>query len=242
MDGTALPLALIAAGSLPGVIAIIAVIILWQRRTVLEEQQTRMWVRLGYLWLALFCVVALILTWNVDADSTMVAFGWIALPAFVGIFGLWVFAERQRMTLEEFPSPRRMHEVSMDNRQELRYVTSELSNDLNRSLGAQGAVAKGAAVGLAAGQGDDIDRLIARLRSCIQRCNELDARYGLHLRRLKTMMDQTADGQYTAEQARQLEERQQTQHELDRSLDRLIDTAVDCRAAVNRSLQNVNWT
>ncbi|NUP98467.1 MAG: hypothetical protein HUU35_01295 [Armatimonadetes bacterium] len=244
MGGAVGPVLLMAVGALPGVVALVATVLLWRRRRVLEDDVVRGWVRLGYGWLAVFAVSAIFLTLNVDADPEMVALGWIGTPALASILGLWVFAERQRLTLEEFPSPRRMRTLSIDNRQELRYVTAELSNDLNRGVGSQTAVQRGGAIGRhGTREADELERSLQRLRQAIQRCHDLDARYGLHLRRLKEVVEDPSFAEFplSLSQEAQIEELQQAQHELDRALDKLIDHAVDCRTSINRILQSITW-
>lgn len=243
MNGVVGPLLLIAAGVLPALVAVAATVSLWRQRRVLEPDQVQFWLRVGYLYLAIFCIATIIVTRDVD-DVYTVALGWLGLPAFTSIVGLWVFSERQRMTIEEFPSPKRMHTLSIENRQELRYVTTELSNDLNRAVGAQAAMQRGGAIGRRVGrEAEELERVVQRIRAAIQRCHELDARYGLHLRRVKVVVE---DASYelhplNTEQERTVEELQEAQRDLDRTLDRLIDNAVTCRASANRVLQEITW-
>ncbi len=239
------PLLLMASGALPGVVALAATVALWRRRRVLEDDQIRFWTRVGYLWLTLFCMAAILLTDGVDADETMVALGWIGAPALTSVLGLWVFAERQRQTLEEYPSLRRMLALSTSNRQELRYVTAELSSDLNRGLAAQGTVLRGGAALRRVGrQTEDVQFTLQRLRGYIAKAHELEARYGNQIQRLKACLEDPSFDLYPLGdvQEGQVLELQEAQRDVDLQLDRLINHAVECRAAVNRALQEVSWT
>ena len=245
MDSRYGPLVLLAVGALPGIVALVAAIQLWRGRRVLEANEIQKWSRIGYFYLGVFCIASVFVTKDVDADPMLIAFGWIGLPAFTSIFGLWVFAERQRMTLDEFPSPKRMHALSTENRQELRYITAELSNDLNRALGAAGSLQRGNAIGRALSQdAEDLAKVQQRLRSSLKRCNELDARYGLHLRKLRDAVENPEFERYPLDPAieRSLNTLQIAQHDIDAGLDKVIDHAVDCRATVNRVLQNITWS
>ncbi len=244
MDDRIGPVILMLVGALPGLLAAIASVVLWRGRRVLEADTIRLWTRLGYAFLGLFCIAAVVVTRDSQQDPALVAFGWIGVPAFLGVLGLWVFAERQRMILDKFPSTRRMHVLSFENRQELRYVTAELSNDLNRSLGAASALQRGQAIGRqVARETEDLEKVQQKLRANIKRCHDLDAKYGLQLRKLKDMVEDPDYERHPLDPAleRVLIDLQTNQHELDRTLDKVIDQAVDCRATVNRVLQNITW-
>ncbi|MCC7495681.1 MAG: hypothetical protein IT204_25245 [Fimbriimonadaceae bacterium] len=244
MNSVIVPLLLILGGVTPGFVAAIAAIVLWRQRRVLEEHQVRRSLWCGYGWLAVFCFVAVFATQDSSAKPWLIAFGWIATPALFSVFGLWYLAERQRL-LQGFPSPQRMFQLSTENRQELRYLASELSSDLNRALAAQTALAKGNAVLRRMGRDtDETERVVQRLRASIQRCHELEARYGLHLRRVKVLLDDEAydNPELTEEQEVALANLQDAQNELDALLSKLFDSAVDCRAAVNRAVQDVAFT
>jgi len=244
MDDRIGPVILMFSGALPGLLAIVASFVLWQGRRVLEAEDIRLWHRLGYAFLGLFCVVAVVLTRDSQQDPALIAFGWIGTPAFFSVLGLWVFAERQRMILDQFPSPKRMQALSFENRQELRYVTAELSNDLNRSLGAATALQRGQAIGRQVTRdAEELDRVQQKLRNNIKRCHELDSRYGTQLLKLKDVADNPDYDRHPldAEMEKMLIDLQTTQHDLDRLLDKVIDQAVDCRATVNRVLQSITW-
>lgn len=238
------PLVLIFAGALPGIVGWIAAYVLWRRHRILEEDEARQWVRIGYFYLAVFVVAALVATNYFDADPFLMAFGWIGAPAFTGMLGIWVFAERQRLSREEFPPPATMRSRAIENRQELRYVATELATDLDRLISAQESVQRGGA--MVRGRRlevVDLERLQSRIRSAIQRTHELEARFGPHLRRLRAVIEEPLpdeEGAYEAREA-QIAELQSAQRELERMFDRLLDTAVELREDTNRLLANVTW-
>lgn len=244
MDDRIGPVILMFCGALPGLLSIVGSVRLWRSRRVLEAEDIRKWSRVGYAFLGLYCLVAVVLTRNSAQDPALVAFGWIGAPTLLSVIGLWVFAERQRMLLDQYPSPKRMHALSFENRQELRYVTAELSNDLNRSLGAATALQRGQAIGRqVTKEAEDLDKVQQKLRANIKRCHDLDTRYGTQLRKLKDAVDDPEYDRHPLSEAleRSLIDLQTTQHDLDRALDKIIDQAVDCRATVNRVLQNITW-
>ncbi|MBI2298191.1 MAG: hypothetical protein HYU66_04440 [Armatimonadetes bacterium] len=240
-----LPLLLIAAGSLPGLLYPFASYALWRRGRVLEEADVRRWVRRGWYYEIVFTVVAVVVTIPLQGyDWMLVATGFIAAPALFGVLGVVVYAERQRLSQAQFPSPTRMRTISVENRQELRYVSTELANDLSRMFDAQEASGRGLAVGRTGNREiEDIDRIMQRLRATIQRTRELEARYGPHLKHLREVIE---DEDYAlfplaAEQEAYVEELRGVQRDLDGAFDKLLDGAVELREVVNRVLQQVTY-
>lgn len=236
------PLLLIFFGVLPGLVSVGAAYALWRQHRILEQEEVQRYVGYGYLYLAVFVLGGIIVSGRYqDADPRLIAFGWIGAPVLTAVLGLVVFAERQRVSQEAFPTPRRMRKLSVENRQELRYVATELANDLNRALGAQESLQRGGAIGRSGVTAEDIERVTGRLRSAIRKTNELEARYGPHLRRLREIIDNPEyDVQpWTDIQEEIVDELRSAQHELDRSYDRMLDVAVELRGATNRVLAQV---
>lgn len=213
------PLLLIGLGILPGVAATGVSLVMWRRRQPMAWPILARWQRLGYAWLGLFCLAAVVLTRPSDQDPELIAFGWIAGPVLASVLGIWALVTRQHRLVARWPDPQRMLALSLQAQEELGYLLTELGHDQERLSAAGLWPMTPAAVQLAA------------LLGC---CRTLDQQYAEQLRGLEAAANGAGGGRLPEAE---LAARQEAQHDLDDDLADLASAAVDCRVGVNQSLQ-----
>lgn len=230
----------ILLGALPAVVYPAIGYNLWKRRVLLEEEQWRRAERGGYAYLALFAVIGIWFTGLpafAGTDRVFIALGWIATPALAGVLGIVVFADRQRLALDRWPTVLKMRERTTENRDSVRSATVNLSNDLNRALTGLDHARQSVAGEWWDSERSRIESVVERLRVLLKQARALEEKYTFHLARLTdALRDEGFSKQpLSDDHEARLERLQRQQREIDRDLGRLLDGAVVTRAELNRA-------
>ncbi len=235
MGESRLVVGLMATGSVPAVIALVATVWLWLGRRQLTEEAVRGWARCGYGWLAGWVVVALVLTEGAEASPVMVAMGWIATPCFASIIGLWVFTERQRLALERWPSVERMAALTESGEQEAGFLLAELLSDLDRATASVAALENGSASPRPLSRDrQEAQDAVTQVRATVQRLRELQARLAEHRREVAAAARDAADPETVARL-------QADQAALAATGQQIVEASITCRNETNRVLANLLW-
>ncbi len=240
MNGTLPALFFVTLGAAPGAGFLLASYVLWQKRAVVESHQWRMAERFGYLYLGAYALVGIWITGQeayAEYDRAFIALGWIAAPVLTSVLGIVLFASRQRLAGERWPTCRQMLERSHENRDGVRSAAVGLSNDLNRALVILERARQGAVGEWWDTERGRIEKVVERLRGQLRIVRGLEERYSTHLIRLnESLRDEGFSRLPLAEEyERKLGRLQQVQHDIDREFGRLMDAAVTARAELDRS-------
>lgn len=184
---------LVASGLAPGLIALAWAIRLNRRGTPTDDEHLSRWVRSGYLYVSIFVLAGVGLSFSAEAGAWVAGPLWVGLPAVVSLLGLLTLGEQQLSLVVKVPSAAQMQHEAEALRAEMRRLSAGLAQELSQVMGAQARLAARGAMAMRARQYGLLDRLGLRVRQVIKQAHEHERRHAELVSVLLPLVAQEAD-------------------------------------------------